>query len=431
MIHMSLNMFSKIEEYFEVAIVDRKYAGVAFGTIEEGILQTKAIGYFSMPLLIPLTIDNTFEIASITKTFTALVIVCMHLEKRIDIDDEIGKYLSHLTNENVKKIRIRELLNHMSGLARLPKNNFSPIFMNPYNGYSESQLIEELNSAEVGEKKYLYSNLGFAILGYIITKLSSKSFEEVVRSYVLTPLNMTNTFIDTNSKKGQKLTHGHLEDLNPQMWWEDDIFIAAGGMKSDVKDLLVYAMAFLRPESTKLCEEVKFLMREVLSVEDYFVGLSWGVHQSSPDTFSHGGATYGSSSLIIFSREKEKAMVILTNTGVDVNEGYKIFNGEFVEYLPVKLCDEKRMEGLCGTYFGIIEGEEFKEVVYISHGKLFARPARQLPCLLHYLSGDLFSCLNGEVLIEFDSENNLQTFTQNEKTHRLMRISLSVDTINW
>lgn len=424
-------MFSKIEEYFEAAIADKKYAGVAFGTIEDGILQTKALGYSSMPLSIPLTVDNSFEIASITKTFTALVIVSMHLDKRIDIDDEIGKYISHLTNESVKRITIRNLLNHMSGLTRLPKNNLSPIFMNPYNGYSESQLIEELNSAEVGERKYLYSNLGFAVLGYIITKLISKSFEEIVRSYILNPLNMTNTFIDTNSKYGQNLANGHLEDLKPQVWWEDEVFIPAGGMKSDVKDLLLYANAFLKPESTKLCEEVKFLMSEVLSVEDFFVGLSWGVHQNSPDTFSHGGATYGSFSLIMHSKEKNKALVILTNTGVDLDVGYKVFAGESVEYVPVNLCNEKLLKNVCGTYVGTIEGEEFKEIVYISHGRLFARPVRQLPNLLHYISGNSFSCLDGKVKIDFNPENNFQTFTQNGKTHRLDRVSLSVDTITW
>jgi D-alanyl-D-alanine-carboxypeptidase/D-alanyl-D-alanine-endopeptidase len=121
---------------------------------------------------------TTFEIASITKTFTASIL--LEHQEEIYLDESILNYLPSVDNEKLGSIRISDLLNHKSGLPRLSEE-FSPAdWSNPFSDYSQEKLTAELHNVKVDtSKQWSYSNLGYAALGRIIENATNQDIKSL------------------------------------------------------------------------------------------------------------------------------------------------------------------------------------------------------------------------------------------------------------
>jgi CubicO group peptidase (beta-lactamase class C family) len=159
-------------------------------------------------------VDNSkkvFEIGSISKVFTSVLLANLVSEGKIDLEDKVSKYFK-VNPELLGKIKIKHLANHTSGLPRMPTNYMFHISdpNNPYKDYNEEHLMEflelfkELES--IPSENYQYSNLGTGLLGLILTKVSSETYEDLLQEYIFKPLKIDRAYQPGNfiHKKTEK-----------------------------------------------------------------------------------------------------------------------------------------------------------------------------------------------------------------------------------
>lgn len=274
------------------------------------------------------TEDTQYEIGSITKVFTAVLLADLVNKGTIQLDDSIAKYLpdSVAANPDIQKITFKSLANHTSGLPRLPGNleqvkDFNP--NDPYATYNTAALYAFLKdykaTREVGQK-YEYSNLGFGLLGEILASISKKTYAQLLQQTLLTPLQMVNT-TDKPDPKKQQMVKVYNKNGEEVAVWNFQSMLAAGGIKSTVKDLMLFAVEQFKMPENELQNAMALTRLFTFATPDFTdIGLAW--HMNMMDGliyFHHTGGTGGSSSFIGLSPDTKTALVVLSNAETSVN----------------------------------------------------------------------------------------------------------------
>lgn len=270
-----------------------------------------------------------FEIGSISKTFTATLLAYFVQTQQVSLDDSITRYLpdSVAANADLQRITLQQLANHTSGLPRLPDNleafaKTSPD--DPYSGYSKQLLYAYLKSYKAAvppDSIYQYSNLGYGLLGDILSHVYGKSYDEMVQELICQPLGLKNTTTDPDPEN-QYVAKVYNKAGEETPLWTFDALTAHGSLKSTVSDLLVYAKAhFKMPESD--LEHALALTRQFtyFNPPDTDIGLAWHMNLIGDElVYWHNGATFGSSSYIAFTPDRKIAVVVLSNSAEPVDE---------------------------------------------------------------------------------------------------------------
>ena len=145
--------------------------------------------------------DTVFEIGSVTKVFTSLLLSEMVQNGQMALSDRVAKYLPEtvkLPDKDGKQITLVDLATHTSGLPRTPTNFAPQYWNNPYVDYSVQQLYEFLSSYELTRdpgSQYEYSNLGAGLLGFVVARRAGMSYEELVRKRICDSLEMKSTTV--------------------------------------------------------------------------------------------------------------------------------------------------------------------------------------------------------------------------------------------
>ncbi len=167
----------------------------------------------------------------------------------VKLDDPVNKYLPDSIPElsyNGKKVTLASLSNHSSGLPRLPGNMFEGAdMMNPYKNYDEQKLFRFLKNFKLQREpgaQYDYSNLAVGLLGTILERVSGKSYEQLVKEIITEPLEMSNTRLTLTESGKQNFAQAYNRDRAVNSW-EFQALAAAGGIRSCVRDMLLYAKA--------------------------------------------------------------------------------------------------------------------------------------------------------------------------------------------
>ncbi|WP_262249496.1 serine hydrolase domain-containing protein [Parapedobacter soli] len=281
--------------------------------------------------------ENTlFEIGSITKTFTATLLAYLAQTQQLDIDAPITNYLpdSVAANPELQRITLKQLANHTSGLPRMPANIDATAAthpLDPYNGYTQADLYSFLVSYKATtppDSIYIYSNLGFGLLGDILSTIYDKPYNEMVREIICEPLGLNNT-TEFPSPDSQYVAKVYNKDGQETPLWTFDAFAAHGSLKSSVKDLLTYAKAHFKMPETDL-EHALAQTRQFtyFNPPDTDIGLAWHMNLMGDELiYWHNGGTFGSSSYMAFSPDRKIAVVVLSNTAEPVDSvGISIVN---------------------------------------------------------------------------------------------------------
>lgn len=283
--------------------------------------------------------DKIFDIGSITKTFTGIILAKMVREGIIDLNEPIKDLLPirfHQSSKNGKEITVVQLATHTSGLPRDLDNagNLSNRRDSTDKLYDYLSNKCVLNSTP-GEKR-AYSNLGYVILARILVLKSHKSFEELATEAVTSPLNMQNTFVHISENARRALADGRdpkgevVEYLDP-----DDRYVGAGGLKSTAVDLVKYVRACIKDTSyIKLAEQSAF-------AEDEHSNscLGWGFYRyNGVDFYGAFGSTPGYSSGIIFEKTSRVGLVLLSNVS-----GYLLAKEDYI----TEMCRELHASIFC------------------------------------------------------------------------------------
>ncbi len=271
--------------------------------------------------------QTVFEIGSITKAFTGTLLADMVLRGELALDDPVQKYLppgAKMPTRGDKQITLRDLATHRSGLPRLPDNLEPADGDNPYADYTEKRLLDFLSKHEltrdIGERVE-YSNFGAGLLGYVLARRASKSYENLVVERICTPLGMKNTRITLTDEMKSRLAMGHSDGKQVKNW-DLDALAGAGALRSTPLDMVTLIEANLKPSDAPVSKALQFSYKDRMktATPDLSVGLGWHIwNKYGTEVIWHNGGTGGYRSFCGFAPGKKLGVVVLTNSDTDLD----------------------------------------------------------------------------------------------------------------
>lgn len=297
--------------------------GVVLGLVEGGRRRVFSHGHRSQDDASALDGDTLFELGSVTKVYTSLLLAEMVRRGEAALDEPVQALLPagvRVPTRNGRSITLHDLATQTSGLPPLPENFVVAGSRNPYLGYSVDDLYRFLSTHEllhrIGEK-FRYSDLNAGLLGHALSCRAGVEYERLVRERILVPLGLGSTAIKLSEALAARLAQGHDTKWNVTPNWEfGPPFAGAGALRSTVHDQLTFIEAMLgtRPSSLAAAIEDTHSIRRSRGDRARKVGLGWGIDILNCDEiFVHGGETAGYSAIVAFLRKAAVGVVVLTN----------------------------------------------------------------------------------------------------------------------
>ena len=312
---------SDIQKIVRENIENRRSTAIVVGVVDSSGSRVFAAGKLNGDSGSEVDGHSVFEIGSVTKTFTALLLEDMVQRGEVRLEDPVAKHLPKSVktpSRNGKEITLLDLATQSSGLPRMPDNFVPRDPDNPYSDYTEKRMYDFLNNYtltnDIGAG-YEYSNLGFALLGRALSLRAGKEYEALVRERILKPLGMGETGIALNPHMKSGLATGHNQMLQPVKNWDFDVMAPAGAVVSTVDDMLRYASAHLGLTETPLFPAMRETMKPCrdTAIQDNRIGLAWHVQKKGETEITwHNGATGGYHSLVALDRAHGVGVVILS-----------------------------------------------------------------------------------------------------------------------
>ncbi len=270
-----------------------------------------------------------YEIGSISKVFTGILLADQIEQKKMKADDPIADYLPAEVKVPVYSgggpmITLGNLSDHTSALPRLPSNMDPADPGNPYADYTVEMLYEFLSGydlpREVGSA-YEYSNLAVGLLGLILAEQSGTTYEGLLKEKITGPLGMNETAIKLSDEMKKRFATGYSVGEEVQSW-DLPTFDGAGAIRSTASDMLKFLAANMGLEKTKLRKAMERSHQPRHSkAARGSIGLGWFIIDGSEgNIISHGGATGGYRAFAGFVEETGKGVVVLTNSDQDAGD---------------------------------------------------------------------------------------------------------------
>jgi CubicO group peptidase (beta-lactamase class C family) len=312
---------------------ERNGIGIVVGVVDAHGRRVVAHGALADGDPRPLDGDTVFEIGSITKAFTGLVLADMVERGEVGLDDPVGRYLPAgvtAPERNGRQITLIDLATHTAGLPRWPDDiapgDLSPKdWSNPYADYTVDQLHAFLNThrlrRDIGAG-HAYSNLGMGLLGRALAHRAGVNFETLARRRITGPLGMSDTAIELSADQQARFAIGHDQGRRPVAAWDMPTFAGAGALHSTANDLLVLLAAELGYADTPLKAAMAAQTRPRRpSGADYVQTLGWRIDPDpAGEIVWHGGATGGFRSFALFDAGRRAGVVMLTNSASERND---------------------------------------------------------------------------------------------------------------
>jgi serine-type D-Ala-D-Ala carboxypeptidase/endopeptidase len=276
----------------------------------------------------PLDGDTVFEVGSITKVFTALLLADMIERGEVGLDDPVMKYLPtampggvSLAMHDSKPITLLDLATYTSGLPNMP-DNFAPKDpANPFADYTVAQLYGFLTGFvprfDPGTH-YEYANLGFGLLGHALALRAGRSYEDLVVDRICTPLGLDSTRITLSASMRGRMAQGHDRALDPVANWDLPTLAGAGALRSTANDLFTFLEACLGLRQTPLARAFAHMLtvrRRAWAQMD--VAFGWFVVSRNDDEIVwKDGETGGYSSFVGYSTKSRLGSIVLSNAGI-------------------------------------------------------------------------------------------------------------------
>ena len=364
----------------------RQSIGIVASSFDSGSQRTVTYGRSGTSNDRPLDADTVFEIGSITKVFTALLLTEMVTRGEVALDDPVSKYLPdnvRMPARNGKQITFLDLATYTSGLPRIPDGipNFGD---NPYANYTVEQLYAFLSNRILRfdpGAHYEYSNLGFGLLGHVLALRAKASYEDLVVSRVCAPLGLEDTRITLTDSMRDRLAQGHESTLRATSNWDLPTLAGAGALRSTSNDLIKFMKATCLSEaSAPLRPAINLLLqtRRPTDSPNETAGLGWFVRSGNNDEIIwKDGGTGGYASFVGFSTRLRSGAVVLSNSTNTIDDiGFRLTNPTYkvAQYPPQITVDPAILATYQGTYQ---MRPKFALAIREEAGRLFVRGTGQ------------------------------------------------------
>lgn len=309
-----------------IGVVDREGLCHSFSTgmarVEDG---TKA------------TSDTLYRVGSLTKVFTATLLMEMRDAGEVALDDPLSRYLPEGTKvpgdpRGARAITLRHLVQHTSGLPRLPASVFSAPQDDPYASVTPEVLLADLARTRLESPigaRFAYSNFGVALLGLSLGSAAQSPYEQLLAQRVLSPLGMNDTGFAPTDPSRPRGTTGYSTDgaRKPLSDWRMEAINPTGGLCSSVNDLSKFVAMNLRAGEADApviapgtLAEMHQPSRLTSDAWKEAVGLGWIVRQrKGGDLVWHNGMTGNHASVVFMVPSRDMGVICLTNTAKDLD----------------------------------------------------------------------------------------------------------------
>lgn len=290
------------------------------------VIYKKGFGLADMEWNIPNEPDTKHRLGSITKQFTSLLIMQLVEQGKLKLDVPISSYLPDYPKQTGDVVTIHHLLTHTSGI---PNMTAFPGFLNDIspNAYTPVQLVDLFADSVLEFKpgeRFAYSNSGYIVLGYIIEKVTGKSYEQVLQQNILTPLKMNNTGYDHEKLLLKKRARGYEKNgmlyLNSK-FIDMSVPYAAGSLYSTVEDLFLWDQALYGNQLLRK-ENIDLLFKKHIPSGSSYYGYGWSIGETPlgnsnerMETVRHGGGINGFNTQLTRITSDKTFIVLLNNTG--------------------------------------------------------------------------------------------------------------------
>lgn len=263
--------------------------------------------------------DSIFEIASITKTFTGLMLAKMVEQGKVRLDEPVRELLppGTVAKPTGSEITLLDLVTHQSGLPPMPDNiNFADR-INSWANYGRQQLYAYMANHGVAKPvdvTYAYSNLGVGLLGQVLADRSVKRYADQLRDEITAPLGMDDTVLRLSGEQQRRFLTGYDENHRPlPAIYRDGALAGAGAILSTAGDMMTYLEANLHPENRgALSGALSHQLHEPTSGAGQ-TALIWAYNENTG--YWHNGASSGFTSHAFFNPRTDSAVVVLVNSG--------------------------------------------------------------------------------------------------------------------
>ncbi len=303
---------------------EHQSVGIVVGVIDPTGRRVVTYGSLAKGDPRPLNGDTIFEIGSITKVFTSLLLIDAVERHEVALTDTVAKYLPtpvKMPERGGRSITLQDLSTHTSGLPRLPINMTPQDAANPYADYSVEQLYQFLSGYQLTRDigaQYEYSNLGGGLLGHVLARRAGMDYEALVRSRITGPLGMSSTSISLSPAMAARFAVGHSPTLQPVANWDLPTLAGAGALRSSTNDLLMFLAATLGYSNTPLGPAMAAMtsVRRPTGVPELEVALGWHIFTANgKEIVWHNGGTAGYRTFMGYDPKARVGVVVLSNAG--------------------------------------------------------------------------------------------------------------------
>ncbi|MEX2514593.1 MAG: serine hydrolase domain-containing protein [Candidatus Paceibacterota bacterium] len=280
--------------------------------------------------------DTIFEIGSVTKAFTALLLLILEDKGVVDRTDAVKNHLDiDFTDSKISEITLEQLALHTSGLPRLPTNFFPADEYDPYADYTKEDLYEFLETyelpAEHSKGKEIYSNTGFALLGYVLAVAAEDTFENLLQTHIFRPLSMEDTSCYLDEKKESRFAQGYNDEGGEADRWHNDVMMGDGAILSTTADMAKFLRMCCGVVESPLTQLVDDMCADYFEITDE-VGvqqvLGWLIATPKDDGklfVGKGGETGGFKAFFGFTFDKSRGIVLLSNGKFDISKAGAVY----------------------------------------------------------------------------------------------------------
>lgn len=343
-------LIERVEAQTAVELAKSNVGSVSIGLVANGnLVWSKSYGMADMEKKTPATKDTIYRIGSITKQFTALMLLRLVQEGKVQFSDPVEKYFPEVNKvqgrfPNAPPITLIQLATHTSGLGREPAN--TETYLKGSVAEWEKVLLAALPQTKYAHEpgtRFSYSNIGYAILGATLGRAAGQPYVSYVQQHIFKPLGMTNTFFEANDVMRPKLAKGYLNEDG-----KIDATVAEGehqgrGYKvpngavyttvEDMARFLAFEMGagpFSVLKKENLDESFKrFVIATSPDLKGgYGIGVSLN-RQGEAVIYGHNGGVAGYQADAFFNPVTRTGIIILRNTIGDDFDSSKIVNKAF------------------------------------------------------------------------------------------------------
>ena len=394
---------TKLDAYFDALEANNKFMG-SVALLQKGeVVYTRAIGYADVENKIKATPETKYGIGSVTKTFTAAMVMLAVEEKKLTLDQAIQRFFP--TVPNASTITIRHLLSHRSGIHNFTNDEgYDKLKVQAKTRDEMIAIISEAGSDFTPDSTAAYSNSNYVLLSFMLEELYGKPYHELLKEKITGPLGLKNTYF---GKSGDTDNHGSLSYNYYTKWvmetpTEPSISMGAGALISTATELTQFITALFYYKIVS-----RTSLREMMTIRDN-LGLGLFVFPFyAKRAFGHTGGIDGYSALLAYFPKDTVAFAFVSNgnkmnsNDVAIAALSAIFNQPY-EIPTFRTYDYK--PGELGRYTGEYFNPGYSITITISEkdGQLIGQITGQPPFPLQAVSLDKFVFEPVDATLEFE-----------------------------